>query len=74
MNDLLKTSVAVLRRPVAGWLSEVGDFGGLQFPSEYVNQPDLEVAIAVSHYQEEGEPWGRYVVMLVVAAPQGQGA
>ena len=37
---------------------------------EYLADPSLAVAISVSHYRPQGEPWGRYVVMLVVADPK----
>jgi hypothetical protein len=30
----------------------------------------LGLAISVSYHQPEGEPWGRYVVMLVAAEPE----
>ena len=74
MSALLRQSNAVLQRPVAGWLAEVRDIDELAFPEQYLNEPSLAVAVAVSHRQEEGEPWGRYVVLLVLAEPEGRGA
>ena len=46
----------------------------LEFPEEYLTSPTLRVGVAVTHHQPEGEPWGRYVVMLVVSDPDARGA
>ena len=45
-----------------------------EFPKEYLEDPSLEVAVAVGHRKRAGEPWGRYVVLLVVAEPKSRGA
>jgi hypothetical protein len=58
---------------VSGWIAEVRDIDDLQIPVEYVSRPELGLAVSVTHKREEGEPWGRYVVMLVVADPAGFG-
>jgi hypothetical protein len=73
LRELLRGSSETLRRPVSGWIAEVGAIDELEFPAEYVGDDELNVAVAVAHRQEEGEPWGRYVVMLVVADPAGRG-
>jgi hypothetical protein len=74
MSGLLRDSVGVLRAPVSGWITEVRDLEDLEFPEEYLTSPTLRVAVAVSRQQPEGEPWGRYVVMLVVSDPEAWGA
>jgi hypothetical protein len=74
MNVLLRDSVDVLRAPVSGWVAEVSDLDAIEFPSEYLTSPTLRVAVAVSHKKREGEPWGRYIVMLVVSDPEAWGA
>jgi len=73
MDALLRQSVEVLRAPVAGWIGEVRDLESLEFPEEYLTSPDLRVAVAVTHHQPEGQPWGSYVVMLVVSYPEARG-
>jgi hypothetical protein len=73
MNGLLRLSAGILKRPVSGWIAEVRDIDDLQIPVEYVSRPELGLAVSVTHKREEGEPWGRYVVMLVVADPAGFG-
>jgi hypothetical protein len=74
MSVLIRESSNVLRRPVSGWIAEVADIEELEFPTEYLEDPSLAVAVAVGHRKREGEPWGRYVVLLVVAAPESRGA
>jgi len=73
MNGLLQGSVEVLGRAVSGWVAEVADLDTLALPEEVLKRPSLGVAVAVSHRRAKGEPWGRYVVMLVLADPEAQG-
>jgi hypothetical protein len=73
LDALLQGSVDVLQRPVAGWIAEVSEIDGLDFPEEYLRRPSLDVAVAVSHRRKPGDPWGRYVVMLVIADPDARG-
>jgi hypothetical protein len=74
MDLLLRESVEGLGRSTAGWVAEVSELRDLDFPDEYVRQRDLELAVAVSHRKEQGEAWGRYVVMLVIVAPESRSA
>jgi hypothetical protein len=74
MHDLLGETVEILRRPATGWIAEVRDLDELSFPDEYLTRPALGLALAISHREEPGEPWGRWVVMVVVADAEGQGA
>ena len=74
MSALLRESSDVLQRPVSGWISEVADIEELEFPKEYLEDPSLGVAVAVGYRKREGEPWGHYVVLLVVAEPKSLGA
>jgi hypothetical protein len=74
MNALLQRGVDVLRAPVSGWVAEVRDLDDLDFPLEYRTSPTVRVAVAVSHRKRPDEPWGHYVVMLVVSDPEAWGA
>jgi hypothetical protein len=74
MRDLLGETVDILRRPATGWIAEVRDLDELSFPDEYLTRPTLGLALAISHREEPGEPWGRWVVMVVVADAEGHGA
>jgi hypothetical protein len=74
MRDLLGETVDILRRPATGWIAEVRDLDELSFPDEYLTRPTLGLALAISHREEPGEPWGRWVVMVVVADAEDHGA
>lgn len=68
LNALLRGSVQIVRRPVSGWLAEVSDLSALEFDDLLLDEPDLAVAVSVSHRKEPGDAWGRYVVMLVLVS------
>lgn len=70
LSWLIDESVEVLQRAVNGWIFEVTDLDQLEFPEDFLVRRRLGLAIGVSHCQPEGEPWGRYVVMLVAAEPE----
>jgi hypothetical protein len=74
MRDLLGETVEILQRPATGWITEVRDLDELRFPEEYLTRPTLGLALAISHREEPGEPWGRWVVMAIVADAEGHGA
>lgn len=73
MRDLLGETVEILQQPATGWIAEVTDLDELSFPDEYLTRPTLGLALAISHREEPGEPWGRWVVMAVVADVEGHG-
>jgi len=70
LDRLLQSSAAALRRPVTGWLAEVSDLDDLEFPDDLVGLPAPEIAVGVAYHRPDPEPWGRYVVLLVVAEPR----
>jgi hypothetical protein len=73
MRDLLGETVEILQQPATGWIAEVRDLDELSFPDEYLTRPSLGLALAISHREEPGEPWGRWVVMAVVADTEAHG-
>jgi len=74
MKDLLGDAIDRLGRPATGWITEVRDLDELHFPDEYLTRASLGVALAISHREQKGEPWARWVVMVVVADPEARGA
>jgi len=74
LNDLLRQSSQVLGRSVNGWFVDARDLGQIGFPEALLERDDVAVAIGVSHHEPEGEPWGRWVVLIVAAGAEGQGA
>jgi len=71
-DQLLQSTSVALRRPVSGWLAEVSDLDDLEFPDDLVTRTSLEIAVGVAYRRPEAEPWGRYVVMVVVAESRGR--
>lgn len=74
LNDLLRQSSQILRRSVNGWFVDARDLGQIAFPEDLLERDDVAVAVGVSHHQPSGEAWGRYVVLIVAAGPEGRGA
>jgi len=74
LNDLLRQSSQILRRSVNGWFVDARDLGQIAFPEDLLERDEVEVAVGVSHHQPSGEAWGRYVVLIVAAGPEGRGA
>jgi hypothetical protein len=74
LGDLLEASSEILQRPVQGWVAQVSDLDSLEFPEDFLTEREIGVAIGVSYVKPEGEAWGRYVVMMVVASPRRQRA
>jgi hypothetical protein len=74
LGDLLRQSAEVLHRSVNGWLISTSDPSDVTFPTALLERDVLEIAIGVSHHKPEGEAWGSYVILVVAAEPEGQGA
>jgi len=74
LSDLLRQSSQILRRSVNGWFVDARDLAQISFPEDLLDRDQVEVAIGVSHHQPSGEAWGRYVVLIVAAGPEGHGA
>ncbi|MEE9608630.1 MAG: hypothetical protein V3U03_12895, partial [Myxococcota bacterium] len=64
----------VLKRPVRGWMAEARELSAIEFPEEYLSERELAVAVGVSYRKVPDEPWGRFIVMIVSAAPPQRGA
>jgi len=69
LADLISEGAERLHRSVVGWMAETQDLDTLAFPDDFIDRDDLDVAIAVPARKPEGEPWGRYVVLLLAAEP-----
>ncbi len=68
LRVLMKKSSTKLSRGVRGWVIETQELDEMQVPSELAQERGLEWIGSVAWRRPEGEPWGRYVVLLV--APQ----
>lgn len=70
LQEFMERGVRVLRRSVQGLLLESNDLEAMPFPDALLKPGRLDLAIAVTHYQPEEEPWGRYVLLIAVAGPR----
>ena len=69
LNELLQVSARALQRSVNGFVLDTSRLEDFRLPEDLLRRRALEVAITVTHYQPPGEPWGRYVILVVVPAP-----
>ena len=72
LGDLIQASAEVLQRPVQGWVAQVSDLADLRFPEDFLINPDISVAIGVSHFKPEGEACG--IGARTPAAGVGEGS
>jgi hypothetical protein len=70
LANLLQASSEILQRPVQGWVTQVSDLEAIEFPEDFLTDRQIGVAIGVSYVRPQGEAWGRYIVMMVVASPR----
>jgi len=38
----------------------------MQLPPELVTRPSLTLGIGVAHHRNQGQPWGRFIVFVVI--------
>lgn len=74
LNDLLRQSTQVLGRSVNGWFVDAHDLDQIAFPDALLERDVVEVAVGISHHKAKGEAWGKWVVLIVAAGPEGRGA
>jgi hypothetical protein len=70
MQRLIRHTSRRLERPVRAWILEAASLGELTFPPDILEEPKLGVALAVAVSRRPGFPWGRYVVVVLIAEPR----
>lgn len=65
LGALLEQARNRLARTVQGWVVETNSLDAIQFPPELTARPALGLSVAVAHYKPAGQPWGRFVVLVV---------
>lgn len=66
LDALLHRMVDNLGRSVHAWVAETTSLDRIKLPDELVGMPALSLGIWVAHHKAEGQPWGRFVVFIVV--------
>lgn len=72
LGELIQESVDTLQRSVMGWVAETRDLDDIVFPDEFLERTELGIAISVTSRRPKGEPWGRYVVLMLAAEPDSR--
>ncbi len=70
LHQLLQDALDQVQRPVSGWISETTHLGDIELPEPFLSSDELDVAIAVAFRKPDGEPWGRYIVLIVAVGPE----
>lgn len=66
MQGLLEEAARTARLSTQGWVVEVGSLDEFEVPAELLGPVAPNYDVAVAWHKPKGEPWGRYVVILVV--------
>ncbi|MFO0756188.1 MAG: hypothetical protein U0359_06835 [Byssovorax sp.] len=73
LNGLLRAVSDKLGQDTRGWAAEATSIEHLTIPDEIVTAPSLRFGVGIAHHRNEGEPWGRFVIFLVMIE-EGAGA
>lgn len=68
LDRFLKGSTPKAKRAMRGYVVETGSLDSFKLPDDFVEAAQFPVAIAVAYHRPPGEPWGRWVIMLVTIA------
>ncbi|MCA2977510.1 MAG: hypothetical protein INH41_27420 [Myxococcaceae bacterium] len=72
LERFMEQAVSVTKRPVRGWRIETFDLDDVQWPAEVLSRDGLEVLFLVTTERAGKDPWGRYVLLLVILGGAAQ--
>ncbi|MCU0695505.1 MAG: hypothetical protein MUC96_03125 [Myxococcaceae bacterium] len=72
LERFMSQANTVTRRPVQGWRIETFDLDDVQWPAEVLSKDELEVMFFVTTERAGNDPWGRYVLVLLILGGAGQ--
>jgi hypothetical protein len=72
LERFMSQATTVTRRPVRGWRIPTFDLDDVQWPAEVLSKDELEVMFFVTTERAGNDPWGRYVLVLVILGGAGQ--
>jgi hypothetical protein len=73
MNDLLQRIADHLGRGARALVLETTSLERMPLPTELVTRPLLTLGVGVAHHRNEGQPWGRFIVFIVLLDEGGFG-
>jgi hypothetical protein len=68
LGALLEQTRNRLERTVQGWVVETTSLDAIRFPEALTLRPALGLTVTVGHYKPAGQPWGRFVVFIVMTS------
>jgi hypothetical protein len=69
LQQAVTGSGEALHRPLRGLVLQAPSLDALPIPPELLAEDASELSVAIGYYQAPDAPWGRYVALIVVAAP-----
>jgi hypothetical protein len=71
LDAALGNAVESTHRALRGWVLEVSNPDEISLPDDLLKTPGVVVGVAVKGHRPAGEAWGRYVVLILYASPDG---
>lgn len=68
LKKLLNRSSHLLQGAAYGWVLETDSLENLKFPEKLLEVKRFGIIVGVARFKPEGEPWGRYAVLLVASS------
>jgi hypothetical protein len=68
LDDALARATADGSQALQGWVLEASSLEDTPLPDDLLDAPALRLAVGVGYYQPPEEPWGRYVVLILIPA------
>lgn len=66
LQRFMSQATNVTRRPVRGWRIPAFDLDEITWPADILSKEQLDVMFVVTTERDEQEPWGRYVLLMVI--------
>jgi hypothetical protein len=66
LERFMSQATNVTRRGVRGWRMTVFDLDDITWPDDVLSKEQLDVMFVVTTERDENEPWGRYVLLMVI--------
>lgn len=68
LDSFLEASVPKAKRAMRGYVVETSSLDSFDLPDDFTEAASFPVAIAVAYHRPPGEPWGRWVILMVTFA------
>ena len=66
LERFMSQAATITRRGVRGWRIPAFDLDDITWPADVLSKEQLDVMFVVTTERDEQEPWGRYVLLMVI--------